>query len=121
MSRFYKSSTFAGKIPVRFDGAPNGPFHGEGKWRGVTDFEHATLCRAFGLSQTGFYFDLPSTVRGIGSNSGAHSGTRRLQNGYVMMAGSDKPVGKLTIVTDADRFRDVDPMNERDFLDLGAS
>jgi hypothetical protein len=118
---FFKSSQFSGTIPVRFEGAPGGPFAGDAKWRGVRDFEHASLCRAFGLSQTAFFFDLPSTVRGIGSNTGGHSGTRRLINGFVMMAGRDKPVGKLTIVTGGDKFADHDPQSERDFFDLSHS
>jgi hypothetical protein len=118
---FFKSSQFTGTTPVRFDGAPGGPFAGDTKWRGVKDFQHSTLCRAFSLSQSAFFFDLPSTVRGIGSSSGAHSSTRRLINGYVMMAGRDTPVGKLTIITGADKFRDGDPLSEREFFDLSTS
>lgn len=120
-----KSSSFSGQVPVRFDGAPDGPLAGEGKWRGVRDFEHSTLCRAFGLDQARFYFDLPSSVRGVGSMSSGYGGGqrsgRRLINGYVMMAGRNEPVGKLTIVTDADRFKDVDPTSMRDFYDLSHS
>lgn len=119
------SSTFSGMIPVRFDGAPNGPIGAEGKWRGVKDFEHSTLCRAFGLDPVRFYFDLPSSVRGTGSLSSGYGGGqrhgKRLVNGYVMMAGHSEPVGKLTIVTDADRFKDVDPRDMRDFHDLSHS
>lgn len=54
--------------PVRFEGAPGGPLEGDGKWRGVKDFEHATLCRAFGLDPVRFYFTsrAPYTVRVLG-------------------------------------------------------
>lgn len=116
--------SFSGCYPVRFDGAPGGPFAGEGKWRGCKDFEHATLCRAFGLDPIRFYFDLPSTVRGIGSAStgaGSKARNNRLINGFVMMAGQAEPVGKLTIVRDGEKFADVDPLSSRDFYDLSRS
>lgn len=121
-----RSSSFNGLTPVRFDGAPGGPFAGESKWRGVKDLtNHAELCRVMSLDPIRFYFDLPSSVRGTGSSgSGAGGGQRhgvRLQNGFVMMAGRDEPVAKLTIVTDYDRFKDVDPMSARDFFDLSHS
>lgn len=112
-------------IPVRFEGNPKGPLGAEGKWRGVRDFEHATLCRAFGLDQATYYFDLPSSVRGVGSMSSGYGGGqragRRLINGYVMQAGYDEPVAKLTICWETERFHDVDPTNARDFLDLSHS
>lgn len=112
-----------GLIPVRFEGAPNGPLVGDGKWRGVANFEHGTLCRAFGLDPVRFYFDLPSSCRGVGSAVSGYGGQRegRIVNGFVWMVGVDKPVGKLTICRDAERFRDVDPTNERDFFDLNHS
>lgn len=116
---------FNGLIPVRFEGAPDSPLQGDGKWRGVPNFEHATLCRAFGLDQARFYFDLPSSVRGTGSSSSGYGGGqragRRLQNGYVFMSGRDNPVGKLTICFDAERFSDRDPLSARDFEDLSRS
>lgn len=110
---------------MRFDGAPNGPFEGAAKWRGVPDFEHATLCRVFQLDPARFYFDLPSSVRGIGSSlsgvAGAHAHGRRLINGYVMMAGCDDPVAKLTVCFEGEKFTDRDPMNRHDFYDLSRS
>lgn len=119
------TSRFAGAIPVRFEGAPGGPLEGDGQWRGVRDFEHATLCRAFGLDQARFWFDLPSSVRGVGSNmsgaAGAQRHGRRRINGFVMMAGIDEPVGKLTICFEAERFADRDPLDYRDFCDLERS
>jgi hypothetical protein len=109
-------SRFSGQTPVRFDGAPGSPWTGESKWRGVRDFEHGTLVRTFGLPDC-CCFDLPSSVRGTGSNSSGSRGSR-IVNGFVMHPAFDKPIGKLTIVREADKFKDVDPTNERDFFDL---
>lgn len=106
--------------PVRFEGAPGGPLEGDGRWRGVNDFEHATLCRAFGLDPVRFYFDLPSTVRGTGSMSSGYGGNQSsLVNGYVKMIGVYEPVGKLTIIKDGTPISDLDPRDYRDFCDLG--
>lgn len=120
-----RSSGFSGQIPVRLEGRPDmGPLAGVGKWRGVKDFEHGTLCRVFNLDPNRFYFDLPSTVRGIGRSSvgaGGNDGRSRIINGYVFAGGIDEPVGKLTIVTDWDKFKDVDPTSGREFLDLSHS
>lgn len=119
-----RTQSFSGQVPVRFDGAPNGPFEGDTRWRGVREFEHAHLCRVFGLDPVRFWFDLPSTVRGIGPNNrGAavvRSG-RRLLNGFVMMAGRDTPVAKLTVCFEGESFKDVDPLDARDFFDLSHS
>lgn len=109
---------------MRFDGAPGGPLEGDTKWRGVSDFEHSTLCRTFGLAQDRFWFDLPSTVRGIGPNTrGAATipGGRRRISGFVFMAGRDAPVAKLTVCFDSERFADRDPLDTRDFYDLEKS
>lgn len=112
------SSSFSGQVPVRLDGAPRGILSGMGEWRGVRDFEHATLCRAFNLDPARFWFDLPSSVRGIGSNSTGSRGSRVI-NGFVMCGREPTPVGKLTILqNDRTGLRDDDPMNERDFFDL---
>lgn len=122
MARF--ASGFSGRTPVRLEGAPNCILAGVGQWRGVRDFEHSTLCRAFQLDPNRFYFDLPSTVRGVGRNSTGYGGNgnrNRLVNGYVMLHGRDEPVGKLTICFESERFRDDDPSDMRDFLDLGHS
>lgn len=119
-----RTQRFSGQFPVRFDGAPNGPFEGDTRWRGVRDFEHSTLCRTFGLSESRFYFDLPSTVRGIGPNNAGAAKVRagrRLINGFVMMAGCDTPVAKLTVCFGSERFADRDPTDERDFFDLSRS
>lgn len=91
-------------------------FDGQGMWRFVKDFEHATLCRAFGLDQASFYFDLPSSCRGVGSNSTGNRGRRRI-DGFVMRHG--EPVGKLQVAFEGERFRDDDPTNKSDFYRLG--
>ncbi len=100
------------QIPVRLE-----LIDGTAKWRGVKDFEHSTLCRAFGLDQASFYFDLPSSVRGVGSNSSGNRG-RRTINGYVMRAGRTEPWGKLTICWESERLRDYDPSDMSEFYKL---
>lgn len=118
------SSAFNGLTPVRFDGAPNGPLRGDVKWRGVKDVtDHGELCRALGLDPIRFFFELPSSVRRGGSTMIGAGGKRSggIVNGFVFMAGMNEPVGKLTIVTDSDRLKDVDPMSVRDFQDLSHS
>jgi hypothetical protein len=113
-----------GHVPVRFNGAPDGPFAGETKFRGVPDFEHSTLCRAFELDPIRFHFDLPSIVRGIGRNATgfSHNDPRgRIINGFVFMAGKDSPVAKLTVITDGDKMHDRDPLSRADFENLRTS
>lgn len=109
-------------VPVCFEGAPDGPFTGEAKWRGVKDFEHATLCRAFNLDPARFSFSLPSSVRGIGANQQGHSGgaSARYQSGFVFIGEPEKspPVAKLTICREGDRFSDVDPTSRQDWENL---
>jgi hypothetical protein len=85
-----RTQQFSGQIPVRFDGANR------------------------------FYFDLPSSCRGVGSNNGSARGNR-VVNGFVFMAGRDEPVAKLTICFDSERFADRDPLSTRDFQDLNRS
>ena len=103
------------QIPVKYEA-----IDGTAMWRGVKDFEHATLCRAFGLDQVSFFFDLPSSCRGVGSNSVGYGDGRngRVINGYVMRAGRDEPWGKLTIIKESDKIRDDDPNDLRDFYNL---
>lgn len=93
---------------------------GRAMWRGVPDFEHATLCRIFGLDPASFYFDLPSSCRGIGSNMTGIGGNRngRTINGFIMQAGRNEPFGKLTVVLEREKFRDVDPNDKREFYKL---
>ena len=103
------------QIPVKLE-----LLDGTAKWRGVKDFEHATLCRAFELDQASFYFDLPSSVRGTGSNISGAGGNRnnRIINGYVMRAGQTEPFGKLTIIREWDKIRDDDPTDKKDFFNF---
>lgn len=117
------SQGFSGQTPVHFEGHPNGPFEGDGKWVGVKDFEHATLCRAFNLDPVRFHFDLPSSVRGTGSSlsgsgGGQRSGRRTIE-GYVFMSGRDNPVATLYVCTDGDKLRDVNPLDAREYEAFG--
>jgi hypothetical protein len=114
------SQAFNGQIPVRFEGAPEGPFEGDTRWFGVERFEHAELCRRLQLDPVRFYFDLPSSIRGIGAQQQGHGGgaSARLQSGFVFMAGRDRPVGKLTVCRAGERHGDVDPLSSGDFESL---
>lgn len=87
----------------------------------MRNFEHAHLCQVFGLDPCTYYFDLPSSVRGIGANVTGYGGgaSARRISGFVMESGRDEPVAKLSIAIDGERFKDVDPSNARDFYDLG--
>lgn len=104
------------QIPVRLDILDGDS--GRAMWRGVRDFEHATLCRPFGLDPIRFWFDLPSSCRGIGSNS---TGNRhgRIIDGYVMLAGQERPWGKLTVLDGASKIRDFDPTDRTEWEKLG--
>lgn len=47
--------------------------------------------------------------------TGAGGGrANRVINGYVMRGGDDRPYGKITVCTDAEKFRDVDPSDIRE-------
>lgn len=116
------SQSFNGHVPVRFEGLPGGPFEGDVRWVGVPRFEHADLCRAFGLDQASYSFDLPSSVRGIGSMQQGYGGGRsaRFQSGFVFrgMPGQSAPVAKIVICREGERFDDVDPLSRSDAEDL---
>lgn len=114
------ASGFVGQVPVRWDGAPDGPFGGDTKWRSVRNFEHETLCRVFQLDPVRFRFDLPSTIHGVGSSRGER-GSGGLVNGFVFMAGRDDPVAKITVVREGDRFWDKDPTSRADWENLSRS
>lgn len=92
-------------------------------WRDFRGLDHGTLCRQAKLDPNRFYFDLPSSARGVGSaisGAGGLGSGRRKVDGYIMMSGRDKPWGKITIgVREGDKFRDDDPWDERDALRLG--
>jgi hypothetical protein len=109
---------FSGQIPMQFEGLNGPPFEGTSFFVSVRDFEHATLCRAFRLDPNRFYFDVPSTMRGVGSSSGAHSHVRRDQHGFVFMSGRNDPVARIRIVHESDRFNDTDPLSDKDMQDL---
>jgi hypothetical protein len=93
---------------------PDGPFAGQMLWRGVRDFEHASLSRAFGLDPVRFYFDVASSARGIGSNRGGHSDSRRQIDGFVFMSGRQEPVARLRVVRQDEKLWDGNPLSRRD-------
>ena len=96
-------------IPIRLEMA-----NGETKWRGVPRFDHATLCRAFELDQATFWFDIPDKVI-----ADPRSFPGRRANGYVMCGPKGtEPVGKLTIAHEGEKFRDVDPFDRSEFMNL---
>lgn len=105
----------ANQIPVRCDILQGG--YARTLFRGIKDFEHGTLCAAFGLDPIRFYFDLPSSVRGIGSLS---SGNRRnlTISGYVFMHGQDRPFAKLTVLTEGSKIRDFNPTDRNEWEKL---
>jgi hypothetical protein len=83
------------------------------RWRPFLSAEHAALCRAAGLDQATHYFDVPESFKRIGAGSARYNG--RDVSGYIMRAGVDRPVGKVSIAYEGERFRDVDPRSREDF------
>ena len=95
-----------------------GPLAGVAWLRGVREFSHEHLCRVFDLDPCFYRFDLPSSVRGVGSNFSGSRGTRII-NGFVWYARYPEPVAKLTILqNERTALRDDDPLSARDFFDL---
>ncbi len=103
------------------------------KWRAFPQLDdcpggalhHATLCHAFGLDPIRTTFDLPSSVRGIGSASGDQTRGPRIRNGYVMWptqgARNEKdrePIGILTFVREGEKIPDIDIRDQSDFYSL---
>lgn len=104
------------QIPLRCDiflegGNARTVFHG------VTNFEHGTLCRAFGLDPIRFYFDLPSSCRGVGSLSSGNRGNLRI-NGFIFMHGRSEPYAKITELRQGDKLRDFDPSDRKEWEKL---
>ena len=90
------------------------------KWRQLLALDHATLCAQFGLDPFRVLFDLPTSARGTGSAMSGAGGTtngRRI-SGYILDRATREPIGTITWVREGDRFRDVDPTDEREFLRL---
>lgn len=106
------------QLPLQFEGLNGPPFEGQSFFVSVPDVEHATLCRAFRLDPARFWFDVPSSLRGTGSSSGSHSGTRRHIHGFIFLAGQDEPVARFRVVDPEDKFRDLDPTSQQDLEDL---
>lgn len=75
----------------------------ETKWRHVANLEHDSLCRAFQLDPIRTRFDLPRSA--MGGTSGRGNGTI---DGHVLFNG--EPIGRLYVVYEGERLRDVDPV-----------
>ena len=84
-------------------------FGGNTRFRRVRSFEHAELCRAFELDQASFSFDLPQSAYSIDKSKSGVSG-------YVLRCG--ERIGTIHVAREVDRFRDLDPQNMADRLDL---
>ena len=94
--------------------------NGATKFRRVERFEHSDLCRAFELDQATYHFDLPKSAHAFDGSPSALSSIRNV-SGYVMRGESTEPVGTVHVALEGERFRDLDPTNARDRLDLRQS
>ena len=112
-TRFANGAT--GLIPIRFEGAPDGPFRGDSKWRGVRRVDHGELCRAFGVAEVGFRWDLPSSMRGAGVENRSASDRTTIQSGFLFMDGRNDPVAKVSMIRESERLKDWDPTSRSDF------
>jgi hypothetical protein len=83
------------------------------KWRPLLSTEHGALCRQAGLDPVRHYFDVPESFHRVGAGSPLMNG-RRI-GGFIMRAGVDRPVGKIEIAHESERFRDVDPRDQAEF------
>lgn len=86
--------------------------------RSAKEVQALALCDVFGLDPHRVYFDLPSSFLGTGSTSAGAGGVLvegRTQGGFVLERGTDRRVGKVVVVRESERFRDVDPRDEREF------
>lgn len=122
VSRAYSSRL----VPLRMEkftpGGSNGvTFHGAPA-EIVRDCNHKLLCEVLGLDPEIYYFDMPSSFRGVGSmvsGAGGSSSNNRTISGYVIDARTREPYAKLSIVRESDVFRDsFDPSNSSDFWRL---
>lgn len=90
---------------------------GQTKWRPFVSAEHSALCRQAGLDPVRHWFDVPESFKRIGAGSASFNG--REIGGFIMRAGEPRPVGKVTIAREGERFRDVDPRDRDAFERLG--
>lgn len=103
----------AGGLMLRFEMY----FPNETKWRPFLSAEHGALCRQAGLDPVRHYFDVPESFKRIGAGSATYLG--REVSGYIMRAGEDRPVGKVSIAREGERFREHDPRDRSEFEGLG--
>lgn len=88
------------------------------KWRPLVNLEHSTLCAQASLDPVTHWFELPESARyAVGRGTALVNG--RKVDGFIFRAGADRPVGKITIAHESERFRDDDPRSREDFERLG--
>lgn len=88
------------------------------KWRPLVSLDHSVLCAQAGLDPVRHWFELPESARGaVGRGTPLVNG--RKVDGFIFRAGADRPVGKVTIAHEGERFRDDDPRSREDFERLG--
>lgn len=109
---------------VRFDRLAEGKGgYYEGKVRPCDDrylCDHGALCRAFGLDPIRAKFEIPDAWRGTGSARGdGHRGTIAQHAMVFFHNGNDyEPIGRLTILREGEKIRDVDPMDPRELYSM---
>jgi len=104
------------QIPLRFD-LRLGSGNYQTIFGAVKNFEHGELCRAAGLDPVRFYFELPSSCRGVGSLSSGNRGNLRI-DGFIFAHGQTEPFGKVTNIKEGDKLRDFDPNDQREWEKL---
>ena len=88
------------------------------RWRPLVNLDHTTLCAQAGLDPVRHYFELPESARyAVGRGVPLVNG--RKIDGFIFRAGESRPVGKVTIAHETERFRDDDPLSREDFERLG--
>ena len=83
------------------------------RWRPFLSAEHGVLCRAAGLDPVRHYFEVPESFKRVGANIASFNG--RSIDGFIFRTGVDRPVGKVSIAREGERFRDDDPRSRADF------
>lgn len=111
-----------------FDGTTKFRPFDESWFRLPQEVLHGLLCKTFGLDPIRSSYDLPSTIRGVGSSMGQTGAGPRRISGYVMWPVENpcglndrRPIGKITVASESERFREYDPRNESDFYRLDRS
>lgn len=83
------------------------------KWRPFISTRHATLCAQAGLDPVRHWFSVPESFHRVGNGTVKFNG--RTVGGFIMRSGVDRPVGKVSLAYEGERFRDDDPRSREDF------